>query len=49
MPKIRRDRWDKDQPIKEKRPRRKVERWEEFSRDSGKRNKRNKKHSERDI
>ena len=48
MPKIRRDRWDNDQPIKEKRPRRKSERWEEFTRDSSKRNNSNKKHSTRD-
>jgi hypothetical protein len=47
MPKIRRDRWDNDQPIKEKRPRRKAERWEEFTRDSSKRNKRNKKRSDK--
>ena len=44
MPKIRRDRLDYDQPMKEKRPRRKAERWEEFTRDPSKRNKRVKKH-----
>ncbi len=43
MPKIRRDRLDEFQPIKEKRPRRKAERWKEFDRDANKRNKRNKK------
>ena len=49
MPKIRRDRMDDyDQPIKEKRPRTKRNRLEEFTRDSSKRNKRNKKHSYRD-
>jgi len=39
---------DDFQPMVEKRPRRKAERWEEFTRDSSKRNKRNKKRSERD-
>ncbi len=42
MPKIRRDNLDDYQPYKEKVPRRKAERWEEFDRDASKRNKRNK-------
>jgi hypothetical protein len=49
MPKIRRDRMDDHHPYKEKRPRRKEERWEEFTRDPSKRNKRNKKRPTNDI
>jgi|TARA_R100001163_G_scaffold39964_1_gene30320 hypothetical protein len=44
MPKIRRDKIDDiDQPIKEKRPRRKPNHWEEFDRGHRKLNKRTKK------
>ena len=49
MPKIRRDNLDDYQPYKEKVPRRKAERWEEFDRDASKRNKRNKKRPEKSI
>ncbi len=49
MPKIRRDNLDDYQPYKEKVPRRKVERWEEFDRDGSKRNKRNKKRPTKDM
>ena len=43
MPKIRRDRLDDFQPYKEKVPRRKKDRFEEFDRGHNKRNKRTKK------
>tara|TARA_Y100001938_G_C8007312_1_gene388062 strand:- start:585 stop:728 length:144 start_codon:yes stop_codon:yes gene_type:complete len=42
MPKVRSGQYD-EQPYKQKVPRRKVERYEEFTRDHSKRNKRNKK------
>ncbi len=42
MPKVKDGHYE-DQPFKQKVPRRKVERYEEFTRDSSKRNKRNKK------
>ena len=47
MPKIRQDDLD-DQPYKEKVPRRKAGRYEEFDRGHDKRNKRNKKHPTKD-
>ena len=49
MPKIRRDQMDEYQPMVEKRPKGKKPKLEEFTRDSRKRNKRNKKHSHRDM
>ncbi len=49
MPKIRRDDLDNHQPYKEKVPRRKKEKFEEFSRGHDKRNKRNKKRPTKDM
>ena len=49
MPKIRLDELDDYLPMTEKSPKRKNHNLEEFSRDSRKRNKRNKKHSYRDM
>jgi hypothetical protein len=47
MPKVRDDRYY-DQPFKEKVPRRKAGRYEEFDRGHNKRNKRNKKRPEKE-